>query len=60
MPARTCPKCAKLGRFLPATSENAVVNYHRCDSCWHVWTVDKTKTNARLRDITITIPSKAS
>jgi uncharacterized Zn finger protein len=41
MQARICPKCQTLGRHLAATSENAVVDYYRCDRCGHVWTIDK-------------------
>jgi hypothetical protein len=62
MPGRKCPRCSKPGRFLPATSEHAVVDYYRCDWCRHVWTVDKKDTTSRLRDITIPVqdPSQKS
>ena len=30
-----------MARFLPLASEDAEVNYFRCELCRHVWTVDK-------------------
>jgi Zn ribbon nucleic-acid-binding protein len=52
MPARICPKCATPGRHLAATSENAVVDYYRCDKCGHVWAVDR---QGARRDITTNV-----
>ena len=41
-PQEKCPQCLEaLGRFLPAASEAAWVDYFRCDSCGHVWAVAK-------------------
>jgi Zn-finger nucleic acid-binding protein len=52
MAARICPKCQMPGRHLAATSENAVVDYYRCDGCGHVWAIDK---QGARRDVTIPI-----
>ena len=52
MPARICSKCQTAGRHLAATSENAVVDYYRCDRCGHVWAIDK---GGARHDVTIDI-----
>ena len=47
MPTRPCPICQHTSpRYLPATSEHAVVSYYRCDPCGHVSTVPKDKPDA--------------
>ena len=58
MSARVCPKCLRRGRHLTASSQQAVVDYFRCDSCGHVWAVDKL-TDAKARDITIDLVKHA-
>jgi uncharacterized Zn finger protein len=40
------------GRHLAASSQNARVDYYRCDRCGHVWTVDK---EGKSRDVTIEV-----
>ena len=52
MPARTCPKCGIPGRHLVASSENAIVDYYRCDRCGHVWIIDK---QGARRDVTFAV-----
>ena len=53
MPTRPCPKCGSTApRYLPATSDIAVVNYYRCDDCGHVWTVKKSDSGARQVPVT--------
>ena len=42
MPTLACPACQTLTRHLDFPSEGATVNYYRCLSCSHVWTVSKT------------------
>jgi len=49
-----CPKCLQQGRHLSASSENARVDYYRCDKCGHVWAIGKDRSNAPRKDITIT------
>ena len=40
--APSCPECSsRHTRWLPATSELAVVDYFRCDACGAVWVVDE-------------------
>ena len=43
MPRTTCPKCPsfKEPRKLTVISDLSDVDYYRCDSCTHVWTVTK-------------------
>ena len=52
MPYRICPKCQAQGRLLEAASQDAVVEYYRCNTCGHVWTRDKDHPDAPLADIT--------
>jgi uncharacterized Zn finger protein len=46
MPTTACPVCrAPAPRLLSVLSElSAAVNYYRCESCGHVWTVTKDGT----------------
>ena len=53
MSSHPCPKCHSLGNHLPATSENALVDYYRCNHCGHVWSLDK---QGARRDVTIDEP----
>jgi hypothetical protein len=42
MPTLACPACTTLTpRLLENCSQDASVNYYRCPSCSHVWTVGK-------------------
>lgn len=52
-----CPKCAKVGRQLGWSNENAYVEYYRCDSCRHVWSIDR-KTGAS-HDVAIDVTTTA-
>ncbi|HEY1305928.1 MAG TPA: hypothetical protein VGF24_20380 [Vicinamibacterales bacterium] len=54
-----CPRCFHDGRFLAATSEQARVDYYRCDRCGHVWCYDPKRPEGAVRDITTGKP-KAS
>jgi len=55
MPYHDCPRCfVKTGRHLTASSENSSVNYYRCDSCGHVWAIEKDARKAKPHDVTIT------
>jgi len=48
-----CPLCLVAeAKFLPASSEAAVVNYYRCASCGHVWTVPKSHPDAQPKPVT--------
>lgn len=53
MPHRICPQCHRQGRFLEAASQEAWVDYYRCDVCGHVWAQSKEDPNAPPRDITL-------
>jgi hypothetical protein len=53
MPRRFCPQCERPGRLLEAASQNAWVDYYRCDACGHVWTYDKKDLSAPPRDVTL-------
>lgn len=55
---RVCPKCHQVGRLLEAASQDAVVEYYRCDACGHVWSHDKGNPKAPARDVTFP-PKKA-
>ena len=57
MPSPTCPKCHRVGRHLIASSENSVVDYYRCDSCGHVWTLDRQGVR---RDVMIVVPKRVN
>ena len=53
MPPNNCPKCRQAGRKLDPKSFAEIVDYFRCDGCWHVWAIDKGDPEERLIDITI-------
>jgi hypothetical protein len=58
MPTRPCPHCQKTApRYLPASSDGAVVNYYRCDGCGHVFHVAKGKPEADPVPVTMRPPS---
>ena len=46
-----CPKCLRDGRHLAASSENATVDYYRCDWCGHVWSISKKQGSPK--DVTV-------
>jgi len=52
MPHRLCPVCKQPGRMLPDSSQNAVVEYYRCDSCGQVWSHSKANPNAAAVNVT--------
>jgi hypothetical protein len=43
MSADICPYCAKPAIFLEDVSRTANVDYFRCDSCWHIWSIEKSR-----------------
>ena len=47
-----CPDCLSEGHRLEFTSNNAAVDYFRCDACGHVWTSPKPGNTGMRRDIT--------
>jgi hypothetical protein len=53
MPNVDCPHCrSSQVRWLPETSQLAVVNYYRCDECGHVWCVSKEQPDGPPIDVT--------
>jgi hypothetical protein len=53
-----CTECLHTGRHLAASSENAMVDYYRCDHCGHVWSINK--KNGRSTHVTATPHQKVS
>ena len=53
MPHRLCPICQAQGRLLENVSQDALVEYYRCDKCSHIWTHDKTNPNSPPNLVTI-------
>jgi transposase-like protein len=52
--ARSCPKCqSENPRFLNGASDEAMVNFYRCDECGHVWTVQKSNPDGPTTDVTL-------
>ena len=49
---RPCPRCRKDGRFLDASSANALVDYYRCDYCGTVWALDQDDPTKPPRHVT--------
>jgi rubrerythrin len=43
--------------LLEGSSQDAVVEYWRCDQCGHVWTHEKANPNSPHKDVTV--PKKA-
>jgi hypothetical protein len=42
MPVQPCPACYhQTPRHLHDTSTEAIVNYYRCLTCGHIWTIHK-------------------
>ena len=53
MSLETCPKCQQQGRLLGVSSEEARVNYYRCNDCRHVWTHQKNNPDSQPVDVTL-------
>lgn len=57
MPVRPCPACGHPApRFIPSVSQDAHVNYYRCDGCAHVFTVRKDQPDGPHGDVTLRKP----
>ncbi len=55
MPIQPCPEChTPAPRLLEALSNDAHVNYYRCQQCGHVWTLPKGEIDAVPTAITYT------
>lgn len=52
MPMQPCPDCGGAGRFLTDSSENASVDYYRCDRCGAVWVLDRVDSGKPPRIVT--------
>jgi len=52
VPRRTCHQCGRVGRLLADSSQDAAVDYFRCDHCGSVWAYDKKDPNGARRNIT--------
>ena len=48
MPGRTCQKCANVGQHLDPSSDDAGVDYYRCEYCGHGWAFDKKTGRAHI------------
>jgi hypothetical protein len=55
---RKCPKCARDGKFLEASSCNAIVSYYRCAVCCHVWCYSNDDRLGIPRDVTVAAPDR--
>ena len=53
MPYRLCPICKLQGRLLEHTSQDAVVEYFRCDRCGHIWSHQRMDPAAPAVDVAI-------
>ena len=54
MPTRPCPHCRKPApRHLPHSSEQALVNYYRCDDCGHVFAIEKGQPDGPHHPVTV-------
>lgn len=42
--AAACHDCGGASRLLKVCSQDAIVDYFRCDACGNVWTCDKGRT----------------
>jgi len=41
------------GRLFEHVSQEALVDYYRCDKCGHIWTHHKGNVSAPPRDVTV-------
>ena len=49
---RLCPSCRGLrNRWLKQCSQDAIIDYFRCDDCAHVWWIDKPFSGGRGPDV---------
>ena len=46
-----CPVCERSARWLDAASQDAHVDYYRCDGCGHVWNVPKGQPDAPRKTV---------
>jgi rubredoxin len=53
LPHRNCPICTVQGRLFEHVSQEALVDYYRCDKCGHIWTHHKGNVSAPPRDVTV-------
>ena len=53
MPHRLCSICQVQGRLLEHTSQDALVEYYRCDECGHIWTHEKANPNSPPKAVTV-------
>jgi hypothetical protein len=53
MSHRLCSICQVQGRLLEYTSQDAVVEYYRCDTCGHIWTLEKANPDAPPIAVTV-------
>ena len=51
MPPQTCPSCRDVSSRHLNLSQEATVDYFRCDKCGHVWTADK-QTHEPINHVT--------
>jgi hypothetical protein len=58
MPYRLCPLCLNQGRLLEQISQDALVEYFRCDPCNHAWTHRKGDPTSPAVDVTVKLPVK--
>ncbi len=49
---RDCPICHQPGRVLEYSSDDAAVEYYRCDDCWHAWSHDTQNAGAPSSHVT--------
>jgi len=47
-----CPACDNVGNLLKSVSQDADVDYYRCQACAHVWSVPKGKCEP-TNDVTV-------
>ena len=53
MPHRLCPRCPIQGRLLDGPSQDAFVEYWRCDQCSHVWSHERANPTSPHKDVTV-------
>ena len=58
MPYRLCPHCSRQGKLLEHVSQDAMVEYFRCDRCNQAWTHQKNDPTSPPVDITVKLPAK--
>jgi len=54
MATQSCPKCdAPNQSLLESASKHAYVNYYRCPTCGHIWTLPKDGSRTIPWDVTV-------